>query len=73
MTLKSISLTRAELLTQAQKDQLGVQADTGLVIIETRNPNLRVVGQTAMNYVEYMRSLGEYIPDPTWDQNGGRQ
>lgn len=72
MALKSVNLTRAELLTEEQRGRLGISATSGLVIIETRNPDLKIVGVEAASYTEYMQAIGAYREDPEWATNGGK-
>ena len=62
MGLKSTELTRAEYLTEEQRQKLGI--DEGLVVVEIRNKNLRQEEKPAKEgYTAYLRSLGEYKED----------
>lgn len=61
MALKSTEVTRAEYLTPEERKELKV--DKGLIIVETRNPNLRNELKVAtQGYSVYLKSLGEYEP-----------
>jgi hypothetical protein len=68
MALKATVLTRAEYLAPEERRELGVE--TGLVVIEARNPDLkRVLKHAPDGYAAYLRSLGSYKPaDKEWKE-----
>jgi len=69
MSLKSTEITRAEYLPEDVRAQNSLP-DSGLVIIETRNPNLRTELKSAVGgYSAYLASLKNYKPaDQSWDE-----
>ncbi len=64
MTLKDARLGRAEDLLPEKRRQFNLP-DTGLIIIQSVNPELREEIKTLERGMsEYLRSLGEFIEHP---------
>ncbi len=58
MVLINIKYARAENLTDAEKKELGITINNGLVAIETTNPIPKDKGVVVDSYVDYLLSLG---------------
>lgn len=58
MALINIEYARAENLTAEEKKELGITVDSGLIAIETSNPEIKDKGVVVENYVDYLLNLG---------------
>lgn len=69
MTLKSLRLARAEDLDKKTREEYKLP-DSGLIAIETRNPDLREnIVSLDKGMSDYLRSLGEFKDVEIGDYN----
>ena len=59
MALKNAKLTRAEYLSAKTRQEYALP-DTGLVVIETLNPDLRETMRAIGSFYDYLHSLGAF-------------